>query len=76
MHIHDNDGTYDEHLMPGDGNLNWQDFLHSLKAVGYKGDFVLEANEQCNEADDSCRDSILCRLYERSKRMVEYYNGI
>lgn len=76
LHIHDNDGTYDEHLMPGDGNLDWQDLLHSLKAVGYKGDFVLEANEQCNEADDGCRDFILRELYERSKRMVEYYKGI
>ena len=76
LHVHDNDGTYDEHLIPGYGNLDWKEFIHSLKAVGYKGDFVLEAHEQCKEAPDKERDTILRDILDRSRKMVEYYNSI
>ncbi len=76
LHIHDNDGSYDEHLIPGDGNIDWKEFLRSLKVIGYKGDFVLEAHEQCKEAPDSERDDILRDILERSKRMVDHYNNI
>lgn len=76
LHIHDNFGDYDDHLIPGFGNLNWGDFLRSLKAVDYKGDFVLEAHEQCKTAPDGERDAILSEIFDRSNKMVEYYNNI
>lgn len=76
LHVQDNNGSWDEHLMPGDGTIDWKEFLGSLKEIGYKGDFVLEAHEQCKGAPDDRRDAILAELLERSRRMVEYYESL
>ncbi len=42
VHLHDNNGKDDEHLILGQGNINWKHVISALK--GYKGDFVVEAN--------------------------------
>ncbi len=77
LHIQDNHGDgRDEHLIPGDGTLDWSEFLRSLKAVGYCGDFVLEAHHQPLDAPDDKRDGILTELLERSKKMTAYYNNL
>lgn len=46
LHIHDNDGNEDEHLMPYVGTINWQEFLHTLKYIGYEGDLSFETFAQ------------------------------
>ena len=67
LHIQDNHGAHrDEHLIPGDGTLDFATCFSLLKKIGYAGDFVLEAHHQSVEAPDSERDAILSRLYERS----------
>ena len=77
LHIQDNHGTgWDEHLLPGNGTLDWGDFLRSLKAVGYAGEFVLEAHHQPLEAPDEERDAILTDLLERSEKMTAYYDSL
>lgn len=77
LHIQDNNGDgRDEHLIPGDGTIDWKRFLHMLKTIGYKGDFVLEAHHQSIEAADAKRDAILSELVTRSRRMVEFYNSL
>ena len=74
LHIQDNHGTYaDEHLLPGDGDIDWKEFLDVLHTVGYKGDMVMEAHHQSLEAADCDRDPILSDLYSRSEKMREYF---
>lgn len=46
LHIHDNDGNGDEHLMPYVGTINWNEFLDSLKVIGYEGDLSFETFAQ------------------------------
>ncbi|MBQ6267535.1 MAG: TIM barrel protein [Clostridia bacterium] len=62
LHIQDNDGTGDGHLIPGDGTIDWNAFLDVLHEIGYLGDCVLEAHHQSLEAPDDARDAILARL--------------
>ena len=74
LHIQDNHGTYaDEHLMPGDGDIDWKEFLDVLKAIDYKGEMVLEAHHQSLEAKDEDRDPILREIYVRADKMREYF---
>ena len=74
LHIQDNHGTYaDEHLLPGDGNIDWKEFLDVLKEIGYKGEMVLEAHHQSLEAADEDRDAIFSDLYNRAVKMREYF---
>ena len=38
LHLHDNDGSGDQHLMPyGAGKIDWKDVFSALKEVGYHG---------------------------------------
>lgn len=67
LHLQDNHGGGDEHLIPGDGTLDWDGVAEALKAVGYAGDCVLEAHHQSLDAPDEERDEILLRLLDRAK---------
>ena len=62
LHIQDNDGSGDGHLIPGDGTIDWTAFVKTLHEIGYLGDCVLEAHHQSLEAPDAARDAILARL--------------
>ena len=46
LHLHDNDGVLDRHLAPFAGQLNWEDFINSMRDVGYKGDLSFETCAQ------------------------------
>ena len=67
VHIQDNDGTGDGHLIPGDGTIDWAAFTGALRSVGYLGDCVLEAHHQSLEAPDGERDAILARLLKTAQ---------
>ena len=41
-HISDNDGSGDQHLTPGGGNINWPSVTAALRQIGYDGMFNLE----------------------------------
>ncbi len=70
LHMQDNRGTgWDDHMIPGDGTVDWDALLRSLKAVGYSGDCVLEAHHQSLDAPDDERDPILRRLLEKAREL-------
>ena len=57
IHMHDNNGKQDQHLLPGEGNLPWKALLPPLKDTGYPGAFMLES---CYPFDmDTQRDAYL-----------------
>jgi sugar phosphate isomerase/epimerase len=45
-HIHDNHGEKDEHLLPFDGTIDWEETLSSLAGLPEKPAIVLELKEQ------------------------------
>ncbi len=67
LHIQDNDGSGDGHLIPGDGTIDWSLFAKTLREIGYLGDCVMEAHHQSLEAPDDERDAILTRLLETAR---------
>jgi len=42
LHVNDNDGSKDDHRVPGEGTLNWPPFIKALKEANYRGVFMLE----------------------------------
>ncbi len=42
VHLHDNMGEEDEHLLPGDGTIDWPVLMKQLKDNGYDGPLTLE----------------------------------
>ena len=69
LHIQDNDGSGDGHLIPGDGTIDFECFIKTLKDIGYLGDCVLEAHHQSLVAPDEERDAILARLLEKAEEL-------
>lgn len=71
LHAHDNNGVYDDHLAPGEGNIDWPSFIAALRQVNFKGEIVIEmsAGENALERarrsvaflESCCRDKG-CRL--------------
>ena len=78
LHIQDTHGIGygDEHLLPGDGTIDWKEFLEILDEVGYTGELVLEAHHQSYAAPDAQKDGILTELLERAHKMNAYYERI
>ena len=70
LHMQDNRGTGgDDHMVPGDGTVDWNALIQTLKGVGYAGDCVLEAHHQSLDAPDEERDGILRRLLAKAKEL-------
>ena len=44
VHIHDNMGKEDEHLIPGDGIIDWDDFAKALKEIGFDKVISIESS--------------------------------
>jgi len=45
IHVQDNHGQLDEHLMPFYGTINWEDAMRGLAESGYSGDLTFEIQE-------------------------------
>lgn len=42
LHVNDNRGGNDEHLPPGEGNVNWHQVFTELEQNGFRGGLILE----------------------------------
>ena len=42
MHMHDNDGKIDQHILIGEGNIDFKALLKECKNLKYNGPFILE----------------------------------
>ena len=42
LHLHDNSGHWDDHLLPGMGSINWPSVFDALDDIGYKGVYNFE----------------------------------
>jgi sugar phosphate isomerase/epimerase len=67
VHISDNNCTYDDHLMPGDGKINWQSFVEAMAQSGYKGEFMLEVLCDARKSD---KRAIIKNTYNKAKEIL------
>ena len=59
LHIHDNDGSRDQHMLPLTGTTNWPVFCDCLKQIGYDGDLSFETYAQNKNAVAFDQDLLL-----------------
>ncbi len=57
LHLHDNDGTDDQHMIPGEGLIDWGNLNKKLKETCYTGPIALEVEnknllDRCNETPE------------------------
>ena len=68
LHLHDNDKSSDQHLLPFDGTVNWENFEKSLKDANYMGPITLESCYRRNYLDMSLDEFYKLSL-ERAKQL-------
>ena len=67
LHLHDNDGSGDWHLLPFDGNIDWAKTMRNIAAAGYTGAVSLEASNKGYEQLPP--REFLRLLFERAKKL-------
>lgn len=75
-HIHDNDGSYDHHLLPYQGTINWDELVGALKENQYGGDFTYEAHNGLNKFPDGIQGAGLKFALELGKYVISLEKGI
>ena len=58
VHLDDNSGKSDSHLLPGEGNVDFQAFSEALTSIGYRGfvsvelgmSYIMDPHEACKTA--------------------------
>ena len=75
IHIHDNYGEIDDHLIPGDGTVNYDYVLNGLKSANYSEYFTMELCYRNDYLDMNIED--FYRLgYERGMELKKKYESI
>lgn len=67
VHINDNRGSEDEHLIPFFGTVNMDDVMNGLIDINYKGVFTFEAGSVLKFNDNWLNPR---RTYEKSKKLA------
>ena len=89
LHIHDNLGIKDKHMIPFFGTMNMDDVMHGLKDIGYDGYFTFEVGRvllseekrrifdgenKLTKAPIEIQDAYETFLYNLGKTVLEKYN--
>jgi len=72
VHIHDNRGEIDEHILPYMGVVNWDEIMHVLLDISFPGYFTLEASSVVRFGDGSLYTNAryLRKSYEKDTRAL------
>ena len=69
LHVHDNNGRADQHLLPFSGVTDWQGFSKALKDIGFEGALSLECAVGKN-LPDSIKEYHQIGLYMIAKELI------
>jgi sugar phosphate isomerase/epimerase len=70
-HLHDNRGKRDEHLVPGEGAIDWEGVLMAFQKVGYDGAWIFELAPSAEPAAVLARASRARDTFERLLRFEQ-----
>lgn len=70
LHIHDNDGILDQHLLPGEGILDWDAVTHALGSIGYRGDFTFELTGYLRTKAPEQMAAALAAAHHRGRELI------
>ncbi len=71
VHLHDNDGYQDLHLIPFQGTINWEAEMKTLAKTAYKGSITLEISGYAKEP----LEERLQRASAAADRLIELYES-
>jgi len=74
LHLHDNDGVNDRHLLPFDGTIDWDTLMKEIAATGYNGPTALEVVRDRGYSDMPVEE-FLRQAFERATCLAGIEKG-
>lgn len=75
VHINDNSGGRDEHLLPFLGNIDWFTVIPVLAEIGYDGDLAFETGMMTRKAARALQDTYIDAAYACGEFLLDIYNN-
>lgn len=73
LHLHDNDGTDDQHQIPGEGTIDWSVVTKKIKEAGYTGTIALEVTKEGSVCHSNASpERFLSRAFEVAKELADW----
>lgn len=72
LHLHDNNKYSDQHLFPGQGNIEWVKLFDALKEIGYDGYYNFELSLRFAEHDSGFVKAVVPYLRDFIERPEHY----
>lgn len=60
LHVNDNKGQTDDHILPFHGTIQWEPFMKALSDAGYEGDFTYEIHNFSKGFDAGFHQEAVC----------------
>ncbi|MHB9107324.1 MAG: sugar phosphate isomerase/epimerase family protein [Armatimonadota bacterium] len=76
LHLHENDGQHDLHLLPftfQDATNRWNDIMTGLRQAGYAGDLTLEVAASFRAVPDALYDDLLRYSVQIGRQLVKLF---
>jgi sugar phosphate isomerase/epimerase len=74
-HLSDNKGIHDDHLLPGDGTIDWESVVQQFPKESYKGTIMLEV-EGPEAGKGLTADEFLKLSYQKARQIAEMLEKI
>lgn len=71
LHVHDNNTLTDEHILPFNGKIDWEEVLKALADINYSGHFTFEANWFIANLPPSLYPSALSHMHEVGRYLIK-----
>ncbi|MEA4847469.1 MAG: sugar phosphate isomerase/epimerase [Clostridiaceae bacterium] len=71
LHLHDNRGKGDEHLIPGEGEINWHETMYKIAKTGYTGSVSLEVSKEYSKSDYGDAAAFLKAAFQAANRLLK-----
>ena len=74
LHLHDNDGSADQHRLPFDGTIDWKTTMAAIAQTGYQNPTTLEVLARKPWYADMPPQEFLNKAYERALKLDQLRN--
>ncbi len=71
LHIHDNDGKKDAHLLPFEGTVDWEDVAKGLQDCNFKGVMSVEVTAWALSGDRETRKAFGGKILSRAQKLMK-----
>ena len=73
LHIHDNDGIKDKHLLPFDGNVDWEDVAFGMRCCHFEGILDVEVTAWALDGRKDVREAFGKEIASRARMLLAKY---